>query len=107
MNTLTLVVTIIGTIILATTLVCYFLNNSKIGDTLMENISQKEAVLDYKIDRERTHGLVKVTEKGEVCYDYKTKEFVVFEECYTYEVGRTKYPLCALSMFHTYCEEYL
>ena len=107
MNTLPLAVTIIGLMLLATTLVCYFLHNSKTGDTLMENNSQKQAVLEYKIDRERTQGLDKVTKNGEICYDYETKEFVAFDETYAYEVGRSKYPLCALDMFHTYCEKYL
>lgn len=64
-------------------------------------------IVSYLIDTAREEGLDKVTENGEVCYDYKTKEFVVYEETYAYEVGRTAYPLCAYYMLQVYADNYL
>lgn len=51
--------------------------------------------------------LERVTENGEICKDLNTKEYVVFDETYAYEVGRTHYPKCAEAMLEAYCEEYL
>jgi hypothetical protein len=69
-------------------------------------MSTKE-VLDYQIKLDRYSGLEYVTENGEICYDYLSREFVVFSETYTEEVGRTPYPLCASAMLVAYCDNYL
>jgi hypothetical protein len=74
----------------------------------MSNINDRcNLLLNYTIDPVNKSGLDKVTEHGEICFDYTTREFVVFDETYAYEVGRTHYPLCAYAMLETYGEEYL
>jgi hypothetical protein len=64
-------------------------------------------VVSYVIDKTKTQGLDKVTDNGEICYCHKDKVFVVFEETYAHEVGRSVYPLCALAMLNAYGAEYL
>ncbi|AUR92185.1 coil containing protein [Vibrio phage 1.170.O._10N.261.52.C3] len=49
----------------------------------------------------------KVTTNGEISYDTRTDEYVVYEETYAHEVGRTSYPKVAVNMLETYAEEYL
>lgn len=51
--------------------------------------------------------LVKVTENGEICLDNITREYVVFDETYAYEVGRTYYEKCAIAMLEAYSKYYL
>ena len=51
--------------------------------------------------------LVKVTENGEICLDNITREYIVFDETYAYEVGRTYYEKCAIAMLEAYSKYYL
>ena len=51
--------------------------------------------------------LQRVTTNGEISYDVDSQIFVVYDETYAYEVGRTSYPLVALHMLQAYCKHYL
>jgi hypothetical protein len=62
---------------------------------------------NYIIKENVYSGLENVTENGEVCYDYYKSDFVIFDETYAYEVGRTKYAMCAYAMLVSYTENYI
>lgn len=73
---------------------------SKLED-IVENFHNRRDTF-YKSEK-----LVRVSSNGEISYDTITKEYVVFEETYAYEVGRTCYPKVATTMLKTYAKEYL
>lgn len=56
---------------------------------------------------EKVNSCIKVTTNGEISFDAVNKEYIVFEETYAYEVGRTSYPKVAVSMLETYVKNYL
>ena len=62
---------------------------------------------DRKAEYVNNSSTVKVTKNGEISWDCKTKEFVVYDETYSSEVARTNYPLVALAALGVYCKEYL
>lgn len=46
--------------------------------------------------------LKKITPNGEICFDLSTFEYVVFDETYAFEVGRTSYQFIAEAMLDVY-----
>lgn len=73
----------------------------------METTGYKEALLSFNTKSSEIQSLTKVTTNGEICFDADEKEFVVFDETYAYEVGRTTYPMCALALLESYSAYYL
>lgn len=75
----------------------------------------RQSILDFDIETALSNfrttnselTRVKVTKNGEVSYDLEDREFVVYDETYAYEVGRTPYPMLAWCMLTAYCEHYL
>lgn len=93
-------------------------NFVRVGDTVSKE--HVDEVLSEKTNRQLLEefdpkdqmpkwsgGHIKVTKNGEISWDSQTREFVIWDETYAYEVGRTHYPLCALAMLETYAKEYL
>lgn len=79
----------------------------------MSEFTNKEILLKFQEDIPRMKRFwkhpveIKVSLNGEICYDTGTEEYIVYEETYAYLVGRTCYPLVALSMLESYGENYL
>lgn len=69
--------------------------------------THKEYLEEFNRSGDFSEPYVNVTKNGEISFDTKTKEFVVWDEIYVYEVGRTHYPLCALAILETYAKEYV
>lgn len=74
----------------------------------------EDQVLDFQENKrhnlpeeDRNNLCIKITTNGEICFDAVNKEYIVFEETYAYEVGRTSYPKVATNMLKVYSEEYL
>ena len=79
----------------------------------MSELTNKDLLLKFQEDIPRLKPYwkypveIKVTFNGEICYDTGLGKYVVYDETYTYLVGTTNYPLVALAMLESYCEEYL
>jgi hypothetical protein len=48
--------------------------------------------------------LERITPNGEICRDTTTNEYVVFDETYSNELGRTVSKVCAQGMLDEYCD---
>lgn len=76
-------------------------------DKVLAEKTHKEYLEEFNRSEYFSEPYAKVTKNGEISFDTKTKEFVIWDETYAHEVGRTYYPLCALAMLETYGKEYL
>ena len=51
--------------------------------------------------------LCPIKKSKEITFDKETNEYIVWDETYTYTVGRTQYSKVAIAMLDAYCKYYL